>query len=203
MEKFAVRILALFMAVAFFSCAGSGQKPDKAAVDKPADNALVNKVEDKAAAQKPLANPPDETASVEKAKDTPKVVRSLDKHPTEMRTIKPNIPEEYKGLVVKFDKYWGAIKASDYKAAYDLESAAFQKTTGFDQYKGRFGNSVVLINVTALGVKKISEKEVIVTGSMLLKANMAGPKDIFKALPTDRWVKEGGEWRHVPKIEKK
>ena len=179
MRKSAVKVLAVMMAVGLLSCAGTAQKRvENPPVDKPADIAAVD------------------TPANEK-----RVVRPLDE-PPKQKKITPKIGPEYSELVKAFDKYWEALKTNDYKSAYNLESAEFQKTTGFDQYKGGFKHDVRLKNVTALGVKKISEKEVIVSGSMILKANMEGPRDIFQPFSDDRWVKEGEAWRHVPQTKK-
>jgi hypothetical protein len=134
--------------------------------------------------------------------DDHKVKRVFDNPPKEPVVLKSTIPAEYNDLVKVFDEYWGALIKKDFKTAYNLESADFRKTTGFDQYKGRFGNKVVLKNVKALGLKKINEKEVIVKGSIMLEANLEGIRDMWKPLNNDRWVKEGEEWRHVQASEK-
>jgi hypothetical protein len=181
-KKSAVRVFMGMMTVALISCAGTGQK----------------RVEQ----EQPLNDKAVETAAMQEKTQEATPRRALDNPPEKRREMKKNIPTEYKNLVEVFDKYWGALENRDYKAAYGLESADFQKTTGFDLYRTRFSNDVIFRHVTALGVKKISEKEVIVSGTMILRANMEGPKDIAKSFYDDRWINEGGEWRHVPQTRK-
>jgi hypothetical protein len=181
-KKSATRVFAVVATVALFSCAGVGQK----------------RAEQEQTPKKPAV----ETAAVKDKGAEVKAERALDNPPKNRRELKKNIPAEYKGLVQVFDKYWGAREKKDYKGAYALESADFRKTTGFDVYKLGFSNDAAFRHVTALGVKKISEKEVIVTGVITLIANMEGLKDIAKSFYDDRWINEGGEWRHVPQTKK-
>lgn len=187
-RKYAVTLVSIVAAVALFSCAGSGQKK-------------VEMSQEATPAEKASAEMSKEQAPAKGPEKHNKVSRLLDNPPAEKRKVTPNIPAEYGNLVKEFDRYWDALKKKDYETAYNLESAEFKKTTGFDQYKGKFGHDVKLINVTALGVKKISEKEVIVTGSMILIANMEGPREILKPFSDEKWVKEGDGWRHVPGTE--
>ena len=123
--------------------------------------------------------------------------RVFDNPPKEPIVVKPDIPKEYEDLVKIFDEYWGALKKGDYDKAYSLETADFRKSTGLDAYKGKYGKDVQLINVRALGVKKTSEKEVMVTGTMILKV-LSGQSFQDTAKPFyDKWLKEGDTWKHV------
>ncbi len=188
-KQSAVKILLIVAAIALFSCAGGQKKADVPPEAAPE--------------QKASAEVPQEKAPAGEHVSHAKPSRLLDNPPKEKLKLTPKIPAEYSDLVKVFDKYWDALKKKDYESAYNLESAEFKKTTGFDQYKGKFGREVKVVDVTALGVKKISEKEVIVTGSMILIANMEGPREIFKPFSDERWVKEGDGWRHVPRTENK
>ena len=123
--------------------------------------------------------------------------RVFDTPPKEPVVVKPDIPKEYEGLVKIFDEYWGARKKGDYEKAYRLEASDFRKSTGLDVYKGKFGKDVQLINVRALGVKKTSEKEVMVTGTMILKV-LSGQFIQNTAKPlNDKWIKDGDTWKHI------
>jgi len=123
--------------------------------------------------------------------------RVFDNPPKEPRQVKPDIPKEYEGLVAVFDEYWAARKNKDYDKAYALESEEFRKTTGFEKYKAGFGKDLTVKNVRALGVKKLNEKEVIVTGSMIYNTMVPSPStDHYRPL-NDRWGLDGSAWRHV------
>lgn len=123
--------------------------------------------------------------------------RVFDNPPKEPLQVKPNIPKEYEGLVSVFDEYWSALMKKDYDKAYALESEEFRKTTGLETYKASFGKDLIVKNVRALGVKKLNEKEVIVTGSMIYNATLPSPTtDHYRPL-NDNWVLEGKAWRHV------
>jgi hypothetical protein len=127
-----------------------------------------------------------------------KSIRFLDNPPKEPGVLKP-IPTEYDGLIKTFNEYWDALTKRDYEKAYNLESAEFRSSTGLEAYKGSigFGKDVQLVNVRALGVKKISEKEVMVTGSMILKVPPISLRQAHLKPLKDRWIKEGETWRHI------
>jgi hypothetical protein len=116
------------------------------------------------------------------------------------KPIVPEIPEEYKPLVQVFDEYWGAVKEGDYDSAYKLESEDYRKVHAKDPevYKERFGRSVKLIGIRALGVKKINEKEVIIRASVGFKTAQLDTVRFF----ADRWIKENDTWRHLPDTKK-
>lgn len=116
------------------------------------------------------------------------------------KPIVPEIPEEYKPLVQVFDEYWGAVKRGDYDSAYKLESEDYRKVHAKDPavYKERFGRSVQLLGVRALGVKKINEKEVIIRASVGFKTAQLDTVRFF----ADRWIKESDTWRHLPDTKK-
>ncbi|NWF75891.1 MAG: hypothetical protein HXY53_04860 [Nitrospirae bacterium] len=116
------------------------------------------------------------------------------------KPIVPEIPEEYKPLVQVFDEYWGAIKKGDYENAYKLESEDYRKVHAKDpeMYKERFGRSVKLLGIRALGVKKINEKEVIIRASVGFKTAQLDTVRFF----ADRWIKENDTWRHLPDTKK-
>ncbi len=116
------------------------------------------------------------------------------------KPIVPDIPEEYKPLVQVFDEYWGAIKKGDFDSAYKLESEDYRKVHAKDpeMYKERFGRSVKLLGVRALGVKKINEKEVIIRASVGYKTAQIDTVRFF----ADRWIKENDTWRHLPDTKK-
>lgn len=126
-----------------------------------------------------------------------KPVRVFDSPPKEPIVVKPDIPKEYEGLIKIFDEYWDARKKGDFEKAYRFEASDFRKSTGLDAYKGKFGKDVQLVNVRALGVKKTSEKEVMVTGTIILKV-LSGPffHDTVKPL-NDKWIQEDETWKHI------
>jgi hypothetical protein len=124
-------------------------------------------------------------------------VRVFDNPPKEPIVVKPDIPKEYEGLIKIFNEYWEARKKGDFEKAYSFEASDFRKSTGLDAYKGKFGKDVQLVNVRALGVKKTSEKEVMVTGITILKV-LSGASIIDTAKPlNDKWIQEGETWKHV------
>ncbi len=127
--------------------------------------------------------------------------RAFENTPKEPAVIKPDIPAEYNDLIKVFDTYWDALKAKDFKRAYDLESSDYRKATDFGQYKGKFGKDVILKNVRALGVTKLNEREVMVRGTVLLNVNLGERNtNSFKILK-DQWVKEDNGWKHVRREE--
>jgi hypothetical protein len=114
--------------------------------------------------------------------------------------LKPNIPEEYKPLITIYDKYWKFIKDNDLDSAYNLETEDYKKVVSLREYKGLQKRSklpVTIKAVRALEVNKKDEKEVIVKGTMWLKAAMIDSLKVFY----DKWVKAGEEWRHLREIE--
>lgn len=114
--------------------------------------------------------------------------------------LEPNIPEEYSPLIAVYDKYWKFIKEGDFSSAYELESNDYKKVVSLREYRNLQKRSKVPVNIKAiraLGVEKKGEKEVIVKGTMWLKAAEIDTLKIFN----DKWVKAGEEWRHVREVE--
>ena len=114
--------------------------------------------------------------------------------------LEPNIPEEYKPLIEVYDKYWKFIKEDKLEGAYNLETEDYKKVVSLREYKSLQRRSKLPLKIEAiraLEVKKKDEKEVIVKGSMWLKAAEINTLKMFN----DRWVKAGDEWRHLREIE--
>lgn len=110
------------------------------------------------------------------------------------KPIKPNISEEHKDIVEVFNAYWGALKARDYKKAYELEASEHREKTSFDLYEYKRRKAVDIIAVRPLEVKQINEKEVIVRASFGFKTAMIDTVRFIR----DRWIKESTGWKHVP-----
>jgi hypothetical protein len=118
----------------------------------------------------------------------------------DVKQLEPNILEEYKPLIAIYDKYWKFIKDNDLDSAYNLETEDYKKVVSLREYKGLQKRSklpVTIKAVRALEVKKKDEKEVIVRGTMWLKAAEMDTLKVFY----DKWVKAGKEWRHLREIE--
>ena len=131
-----------------------------------------------------------------------KPMRVLDSPPSESAVVQPQIPAEYEDLVKTFDEYWNALIKRDYEKAYNFESTEFRKSNSLDAYKGSIGKNVQLITVRALGVQKISEKEVMVTGFTILKIPPISLQQANLKPLKDKWVKEGESWKHVTQTKK-
>ena len=119
----------------------------------------------------------------------------------DVKQLKPNIPEEYKPLItIYYDKYWKFIKDNDLGSAYNLETEDYKKVVSLREYKNLQKRSklpVTIKAVRALEVNKKDEKEVIVKGTMWLKAAEMDTLKVFY----DKWVKVGEGWRHLREIE--
>ena len=113
--------------------------------------------------------------------------------------VASDIPEIYTELMKNFKEYWDAMKAKDYKKAYDLESSEHRKMTSFDLYNERLKGAVQIIAVRPLEVKPVNEKEVMVRSSLGYKAGLVDTVRLMH----DRWIKEESGWRHLPAKEKK
>ena len=114
--------------------------------------------------------------------------------------VKPNIPDDYKPLIEVYNRYWNFIKENDLENAYKLESDDYKKVVSLREYKGLQKRSKLPVNikaVRALEVTQKGEKEVIVKGTIWLKAADIDTLKVFY----DKWVKNGDEWRHLREIE--
>ncbi|MBE0427338.1 MAG: hypothetical protein IBX72_11935 [Nitrospirae bacterium] len=119
---------------------------------------------------------------------------------TDVPEVKPNIPDEYKPVIETYDKYWNFIKENDLDSAYLLETDDYKEVVSLREYKGLQKRGKVPVNikaVRALEVTQKGEKEVIVKGTMWLKAAQIETLKVFY----DRWVKSGEGWRHLREIE--
>lgn len=116
-----------------------------------------------------------------------------------VKPVKPNIPPEYDSLVKAFDNYWNAVKDKKHDVAYSLESSEYRKGISLEKYKAEKmlkpgTQEVDMVNVRALEVKKINEKEVVVEGIIVYKAGFAQSVRSVR----DKWVNEKEGWKHVP-----
>lgn len=114
-------------------------------------------------------------------------------------SVKPNIPKEYEELVKAFDAYWEAARKNKYDVAYGMESKEHLKGLSLEQYKAEKKSkpglmTVEITSVTAMQVRKLNEREVIVEAIVGYKAAMV---DTVKPLK-DRWIKDNEGWKHVP-----
>jgi hypothetical protein len=114
---------------------------------------------------------------------------------TMAKPIVPNIPEGYDDLTDTFEKYWGALKTYDFEDAYKLESNDYRERESLDLYLHKHKKAIEIISITALEVKEISEKEVIVKAALGFKA---GPIDTVRFI-MDGWIKESDGWKHLRK----
>ncbi|MEW6002376.1 MAG: hypothetical protein AB1638_07000 [Nitrospirota bacterium] len=100
--------------------------------------------------------------------------------------------EKNKDLVTRYNEYWKAIVARDYKKAYAMESTDYQKKVGYDLYAERLKNRINIKAVEPIEVKQLNEKEVVVRGFMRYQIEIIDSMRTFD----DKWIKEGERFKH-------
>jgi len=138
----------------------------------------------------------------ETKKQTPEVQREF--HKFDPKQAKPVLPdrvnlEKNKDMVKIYKEYWNAVKDKDYKKAYSMEAASYQKAVSYDVYLERHKNAITILAVEPIEVSKKNEKEVIVKGFLRYKTGVMDSVRTFD----DGWIKEGDVLKHLKENDTK
>src|SRR4030042_2834913 len=135
-------------------------------------------------------------SEVQMEKEKPKVKQIPHTDIKSVKPAKPQIPQEYKELEKMYNQYWGFIMKKEYEKAYAMESSAYGKSNPYakENYENMLLKNVNMTAVTALNVKKMNEKEVVLKGNYYYKI---GPLKSVRPF-SDKWIQEEALWKHVP-----
>jgi len=106
--------------------------------------------------------------------------------------------EKHKDIVNVYKEYWKAVTDKDYKKAYSMEAASYQKKVSYDLYAERFKKGAKIIAVEPIEVKQKNEKEVSVRGFLRFKTEVMNSIKTFD----DIWIKEGDVLKHLKENDK-